>query len=141
MSKESPYFDPEWFNLSFDAILQDAVNQVGNVGQGVIILQASNPVKQILMNLGNLGGRRKVNKSTVIAAFRVVMGEEKYKAVSIIVETAAENLIIAMDDSTGGDGKNQKLFHSMEPFSYIQNLPSPASLIAYAKLGFISGKI
>ena len=141
MSKEKPFFDPEWFQLSFDAILQNAVNQVGNVGQGVIVLQAADKVKGILINLGLRGGRKKVNRRVISAAFQTVMGPEKYRAVSLIVETAATELELAMDDATGGDNKAAKLFHKIDPESYVNTPPSPAALTAASRLGFISGKL
>jgi hypothetical protein len=112
------------FLILVDAIFENAINAVGNVGQAFIITELKEksvePMARIIV-----GSNRQPGKGFFRSLFMVAIGPEKYNAISIIIEEMIEQLVEAWDDSTLEDSRQKiKIFLDTNPESYMTNAPS-----------------
>jgi hypothetical protein len=128
----------QFLNLA-EAIFENAINAVGNVGQAFILVELQEgslePMAFILA-----GNRRQPPKSFFTNLFITVIGPEKYNAVKIIIEEMIEQLVEAWDDSTLQDSRNEiKLFLKTSPEDYMTNAPSATASMYAGRARMVMG--
>jgi hypothetical protein len=107
-----------------EAIFENAINQVGNVGQAFILTELQEKSLDVLVQIIP-GSRQKPTKSTFRSLFVYCIGPEKYNAVSIIIDEMIVNLVEAWDDSTLQDSRDKvKTFLKYGPEQFLTASPS-----------------
>jgi hypothetical protein len=122
-----------------EAIFENAINAVGNVGQAFIITElgekALGPMALILP-----GSKRQPGKGFFRSLFMTAIGPDKYNAIEKIIEEMVEQLVDAWDDSTLQDDRsNVKIFLDTNPEDYLTNTPSPNAQMWAARARMVSG--
>lgn len=128
----------QFLNLA-EAIFENAINAVGNVGQAFILVELQEgslgPMAFILA-----GNPRQPPRSFFRNLFITVIGPEKYNGVRIIIEEMIDLLVEAWDDSTLQDSRNQiKLFLKTSPEDYMTNPPSATASMYAARARMTMG--
>jgi hypothetical protein len=102
------YFDYAYWEELFPTILEEQAYKAGNAGQEAILtgdfLEAAT---EYCIEFGE-----EFEVEEYQAYLYEALGDSKYNAISIIIGESAEQLVIAWDDSFGGDGIGVKMFHS-----------------------------
>lgn len=100
------YFDQEWWEGEFPPILEEQIYKAGNPGQEAILsgdfLEAAT---DYCIERGE-----EYTPEDFIAYLQEQLDEDKFNAISIIIEECAEQLLEAWDNSFAGDGTGAKLF-------------------------------
>lgn len=135
--KKEGYWSVGHFTTLVEAIFQDAINAVGNVGQKAIMIELfQNSVPGIV----EISSRKmKPSKSIYKSVMALSIRQDKYEAVDLIIDEIAEKLPTAWDDSYAGDGEDQKLFNRLGPDDFIDTPPSPASGMTTLRIKMLSG--
>ncbi len=128
----------QFLNLA-EAIFENAINAVGNVGQAFILVELQEgslgPMAFILA-----GNRKQPPRSFFRSLFITVIGPEKYNAVRIIIEEMIDQLVEAWDDSSLQDDRNQvKTFLNITPEEFMTNFPSPTASMWAARARMTMG--
>jgi hypothetical protein len=127
------------FQYLVEAIFENAINAVGNTGQAFILVELKqkciDPMIKIIA-----GSKRQPGKGFFRSLFFVTIGDEKYNAVSKIIEEMIEQLIEAWDDSTLQDDRTQiRMFLKTSPEDYLTNTPSPEGQMWAARARMVRG--
>ena len=122
-----------------DAIFENAINAVGNVGQAFIITELKEKSLEPMAK-AIPGARSNPGKGFFRSLFFVCIGQEKYNAINIIIEEMIDQFIEAWDDSTLEDSRNKvKIFLDTSPESYMTNSPSPQGQMWAARARMVRG--
>lgn len=122
-----------------DAIFENAINAVGNPGQAFIVIELKEKSLEP-MTKAIAGTWKKPSKGFFRSLFIVCIGQEKYNAISIIVEEMIDQLVEAWDDSTLGDQRTtHRMFLSTNPEDYMTNSPSPQGQMWAARARMVRG--
>jgi hypothetical protein len=102
------HFEQGYWEEVFPPILEEQASKAGNAGQESILtndfLEAST---EYCMERGEV-----FDMEEYALYLYDRLGDSKYNAISIIIEECANELILAWDDSYGGDGSGNKMFMS-----------------------------
>jgi hypothetical protein len=109
------------FKYLSDAIFENAINAVGNPGQAFIIIELKQKSYEPMLRL-ILSTTREPSKGFFRSLFFVSIGEEKYNAISKIIEEMILQLIEAWDDSTLRDSRTGvRIFLNTDASQYMTN--------------------
>jgi hypothetical protein len=98
------YLGIQHFLYLAESIFENAINQVGNVGQAFILVELKDKTLELMAKLIP-GNRQQPSAGLFRSMFVYAIGPEKYNAISIICEEMIDNLVEAWDDSTVEDSR------------------------------------
>lgn len=129
------------FQYLAEAIFENAIGKIGNVGQAFIVTELAEKSIGPMMSI-IAGSKRQPTKLFFRSLFKTVLGPEKYNAISIIIEEMIEQLIEAWDDSTLQDDRQRvKIFLDTQPEDYIDTPPSAEQMMWASRAKLISGRL
>ena len=123
-----------------DAIFQNAINAIGNPGQAFIITELQEKSLDPMVKL-IVGSKNQPSKGFFRSLFLVCIGQEKYNAISKIIDEMILQLVEAWDDSTLKDKRIQKMFLSTFAEDYATNVPNPQAQMWAMRAKIVSGLI
>lgn len=118
MSQKTARLAEEHWTQLVEAIIQNAINSVGNLGQAAILQILYDGIAPYLEQPAGF------QASSFDALCYSILGDEKYNAVSEIIEIMKEQLVDAWDDSTLQDSRQLvKLFLKLDPSYFMTAKP------------------
>ena len=122
-----------------DAIFENAINAIGNPGQAFIITELQEKSLDPMVKL-IVGSNKQPSKGFFKSLFLVSIGQEKYDAISKIIDEMILQLVEAWDDSTLNDSRqNVRLFLKTRFTDYVTNVPNPQAQMWAMRAKIVSG--
>ena len=124
-------FNIGYFNAMVTAIFEKAIEKLektGNPGQVAIIYEFYENGIDEINHLAAQGLIRLPRKRHFQDVAITTLSYDKYQAVSQTIEEIAEELALAVDDSTGGDGQLTKLYMELGVAMFDLTAPSIGGL-------------
>jgi hypothetical protein len=125
-----------------NGVFENAIAGIGNPGQAAILVDLRQISLGVMAKL--FGGKdlKRPHKGIFRTIFLLSIGPEKYKAISIVAEEMAEQLVEVWDDSTLHDSRTLvRKFLSTTPEDYMTRSPKTENTLWAYRRKMTLGKL